>query len=146
MSKLLDFFDTFFIAIRRKWRQLSFLHIYHHSSIVMFSWLFQRAAFDGDVFYAMGANAFIHTIMYGYYLARLLNVPMPKFMKPMVTNMQIFQFVTMLAHAAYSLTYNCPYPPRMTVFYFLYVCSMLFLFVDFANTNYCKFPKKVKRT
>ena len=145
MSKLLDFFDTFFIVIRRKWRQLSFLHVYHHASIVMVSWLFQRTAFDGDIFYTMGANSLIHTIMYGYYLARLLNVPLPKIIKMMVTNMQIFQFLTMLVQAIYLWAYSCPYPQRMNAFYFVYICSMLVLFVDFANTNYKKPSGKAKQ-
>ena len=35
MSKILDFFDTVFIILRCRWRQLSFLHVYHHSSIFM---------------------------------------------------------------------------------------------------------------
>ena len=29
LSKVLDFFDTIFIVARRKWTQLSFLHLYH---------------------------------------------------------------------------------------------------------------------
>lgn len=33
--QILDFVDTVFIVVRRKWRQLSFLHVYHHSSIFM---------------------------------------------------------------------------------------------------------------
>eukprot|EP00922_Rhytidocystis_sp_ex-Travisia-forbesii_P028083 GHVS01041228.1.p1 GENE.GHVS01041228.1~~GHVS01041228.1.p1 ORF type:complete len:237 (+),score=30.54 GHVS01041228.1:103-813(+) len=38
-SKIVDFLDTFFIVIRQKWRQLSFLHVYHHLSIFLFYWL-----------------------------------------------------------------------------------------------------------
>jgi elongation of very long chain fatty acids protein 4 len=33
LSKVFDFFDTVFIIARRKWRQLIFLHVYHHASI-----------------------------------------------------------------------------------------------------------------
>jgi hypothetical protein len=32
VSKVLDFADTFFIVVRGKWEQFSFLHIYHHFS------------------------------------------------------------------------------------------------------------------
>lgn len=35
LSKVLDFADTVFIVVRRKWRQLSFLHLYHHTSIFL---------------------------------------------------------------------------------------------------------------
>ena len=34
-SKILDFMDTFFIITGKKWAQLSFLHVYHHSTIFM---------------------------------------------------------------------------------------------------------------
>jgi hypothetical protein len=37
MSKGLDFFDTVFIIFRRKWVQLSTLHVYHHFSIFLVS-------------------------------------------------------------------------------------------------------------
>ncbi len=32
VSKVLDFADTFFIVVRGKWEQFSFLHVYHHFS------------------------------------------------------------------------------------------------------------------
>jgi elongation of very long chain fatty acids protein 4 len=30
LSKVLDFCDTFFIVMGKKWKQLSVLHVYHH--------------------------------------------------------------------------------------------------------------------
>jgi hypothetical protein len=33
LSKILDFFDTIFIILGKKWKQLSFLHVYHHLTI-----------------------------------------------------------------------------------------------------------------
>ena len=38
MSKVLDFMDTFFIIVKRSWKQLSFLHVYHHFTIFLFYW------------------------------------------------------------------------------------------------------------
>lgn len=35
LSKILDFFDTFFIIAEKRWKQLSFLHVYHHTSIFL---------------------------------------------------------------------------------------------------------------
>ena len=37
-SKILDFFDTIIMVARGKWRQFSFLHVYHHTSIFMIYW------------------------------------------------------------------------------------------------------------
>jgi elongation of very long chain fatty acids protein 4 len=35
VSKVFDYFDTLVIILRRKWRQLSFLHVYHHITIFL---------------------------------------------------------------------------------------------------------------
>lgn len=37
LSKILDFADTFFIIAEKRWKQLSFLHVYHHTSIFLVS-------------------------------------------------------------------------------------------------------------
>lgn len=37
LSKILDFFDTVFIILEKRWGQLSFLHVYHHTSIFLVS-------------------------------------------------------------------------------------------------------------
>ena len=37
LSKILDFADTVFIILEKRWKQLSFLHVYHHTSIFMVS-------------------------------------------------------------------------------------------------------------
>ena len=39
VSKVLDFLDTVFIIFAQKWRQLTFLHLYHHTSIVYITWI-----------------------------------------------------------------------------------------------------------
>jgi hypothetical protein len=35
ISKILDFMDTVFIILEKRWKQLSFLHVYHHTSIFL---------------------------------------------------------------------------------------------------------------
>jgi elongation of very long chain fatty acids protein 4 len=39
VSKVFDFFDTFFIIAGKKWQQLSFLHVYHHLTIFLVYWM-----------------------------------------------------------------------------------------------------------
>lgn len=38
-NKYLEFFDTIFMVLRKKNEQLSFLHIYHHTSIAWAWWV-----------------------------------------------------------------------------------------------------------
>jgi len=63
ISKVLDFMDTFFIVTKRSWKQLSFLHVYHHFTIFLFYWLNLRANYDGDIYLTIVLNGFIHSIM-----------------------------------------------------------------------------------
>lgn len=38
-SKLLEFCDTFFFILRKKEKQLTFLHVYHHSTMFSLWWI-----------------------------------------------------------------------------------------------------------
>ena len=67
ISKVWDFWDTIFIVIGKKWRQLSFLHVYHHTTIFLFYWLNSHVNYDGDIYLTIVLNGFIHTVMYTYY-------------------------------------------------------------------------------
>ncbi|XP_034658084.1 elongation of very long chain fatty acids protein 4 isoform X1 [Drosophila subobscura] len=39
ISKILEFADTAFFILRQKWSQLSFLHVYHHSTMFAMCWI-----------------------------------------------------------------------------------------------------------
>ena len=67
ISKIWDFWDTIFIVLGKKWRQLSFLHVYHHTTIFLFYWLNSQINYDGDIYLTIVLNGFIHTVMYTYY-------------------------------------------------------------------------------
>ena len=78
ISKVWDFWDTIFIVLGKKWRQLSFLHVYHHFTIFLFYWLNANVMYDGDIYLTILLNGFIHTVMYTYYficVSRRDNVP-----------------------------------------------------------------------
>ena len=63
VSKVWDFWDTIFIVLGKKWRQLSFLHVYHHITIFLFYWLNSNVFYDGDIYLTIVLNGFIHTVM-----------------------------------------------------------------------------------
>jgi elongation of very long chain fatty acids protein 4 len=129
LSKILDFCDTFFIVVRGKWQQFSFLHIYHHISIFLTYWIITVAAYDGDVYYTIIANSFIHSVMYFYYLLTSLNIR-PAWGR-YLTQLQMLQFITMNAQAIYILTYKCPYPQPLVRYYLVYIISLFALFMNF---------------
>merc|ERR1719336_486260 len=62
-SKLLDFFDTVFIVLRRKTRQLSFLHLFHHATIFpQWGVLLLLGVGNGTTGFGALANSIIHVI------------------------------------------------------------------------------------
>jgi len=140
-SKILDFCDTIFIVVRGKWRQLSFLHVYHHTTIYLFYWLNANFAYDGDIYYTIAVNSFIHLVMYAYYFFSA-TTGIPQYLKRTVTILQLVQFVTMMGQAAYLLISGCPYPRNVTGVYFIYILSLFYLFSDFFTGTYSKEKKK----
>jgi len=65
-TKYLELFDTVFLIIRKPRQPLSFLHWYHHSTVLLFTWYCEYYRFvPGFIF--MLVNALVHTFMYFYY-------------------------------------------------------------------------------
>jgi len=153
VSKIWDFWDTIFIVLGKKWRQLSFLHVYHHFTIFLFYWLNANAQYDGDVYLTIVLNGFIHTVMYTYYFICLhtrdpkTGKSLPIWWKSSLTSMQLIQFVSMMSQATYLLTHSkCSgHSYRITATYFVYILSLFFLFAQFFVSSYMK-PKKKKST
>lgn len=135
ISKILDFCDTFFIVMGRKWKQLSFLHVYHHISIFLFYWLNLNVGYDGDVYLTIVLNGFIHTVMYTYYFVSMHADKI--WWKSALTLSQMVQFVTMNAQAAYLIGTGCTlYPPNIIKAYLIYIVSLLVLFMNFFIKSY----------
>eukprot|EP01031_Cornospumella_fuschlensis_P025964 gene25964-31354_t len=140
LSKILDFLDTVFIILEKRWKQLSFLHVYHHFSIFMIYWLNLNVGYDGDVYLTIVLNGLIHMIMYTYYFVSLHTKDIP--WKSALTMSQMVQFVCMNAQALYLIYTGCTrYPLNIIYFYFYYILSLLVLFAQFFVATYI-FKKK----
>ena len=147
VSKIWDFWDTIFIVLGKKWRQLSFLHVYHHTTIFLFYWLNSQINYDGDIYLTVLLNGFIHTVMYTYYFICMhTKVPetgksLPIWWKSSLTAMQLVQFVTMMSQGSYLLATQCPKTSlRVVVAYVVYILSLFILFAQFFMASYVK-PK-----
>jgi len=147
-SKIWDFWDTIFIVLGKKWRQLSFLHVYHHWSIFLFYWLNVNVLYDGDIYLTIMLNGFIHTVMYTYYFICMhtkdpsTGKSLPIWWKSSLTLMQLVQFVTMMSQGTYIIVTGCG-NTRVTAAYVVYILSLFGLFVQFFIASYVK-PKKQK--
>jgi elongation of very long chain fatty acids protein 4 len=147
ISKIWDFWDTIFIVIGKKWRQLSFLHVYHHITIFLFYWLNAHVNYDGDIYLTIVLNGFIHTVMYTYYFICMhtkdpvTGKSLPIWWKSSLTMMQMVQFVTMMSQGTYLIATQCSSTSlRVVVTYIVYILSLFVLFAQFFMQSYVK-PK-----
>ena len=145
LSKILDFMDTFFIIAEQRWKQLSFLHVYHHFSIFLFYWLNLNVGYDADVYLTIVLNGLIHTVMYTYYFVSL-HMDKKIWWKSFLTLSQMTQFVLMNLQAGYLLYNDCQsFPPNITKAYLYYIVTLLALFAHFfVLDNFV--PKNKKKT
>ncbi len=90
---------------------------------------------DGDVYYTIVANSFVHLVMYSYYALKVLGVKITWDFA--VTALQMFQFLTMNAQAIYIMTQGCAYPYRVTAYYLGYIISLFALFANFFVRKHC---------
>jgi len=151
VSKVWDFWDTIFIVLGKKHRQLSFLHVYHHTTIFLFYWINSNVNYDGDIFLTVLLNGFIHTVMYTYYFIcmhtkdKKTGKSLPIWWKSSLTSFQLLQFTLMMAQSSYLVFKGCDQLSlRITIVYFAYILSLFVLFAQFFVQSYMT-PKKKKK-
>ncbi|TMW57696.1 hypothetical protein Poli38472_014299 [Pythium oligandrum] len=141
LSKVLDFMDTFFIIVGKKWKQLSFLHVYHHLTIFFIYYMNFRTSYDGDIYATIILNGFIHTIMYMYYFVSAHTRDI--WWKKYLTAMQMIQFLTMNVQGYLTVSRSCKgMPPKIPLMYLVYIQSLFWLFMNFFIRSYCVKPRK----
>jgi elongation of very long chain fatty acids protein 4 len=146
LSKVLDFADTVFMIVKGNWHQVSFLHVYHHTSIFLVYWLNAQANYDADIYLTVVLNGFIHFVMYGYYFATAFNVSVPTIIKKSITKLQLLQFCCMELQGFILLFGNCESPRNMTILYMVYISTMMILFLDFFFKSYSSKSSKSAKT
>ena len=69
-----EFMDTFIFVLRKSSRQVTFLHVYHHSSITFVTMLAAQFDTSGDTYLPALLNSWIHVLMYGHYFLTSIGV------------------------------------------------------------------------
>jgi len=99
-DKYLEFFDTYFMVLRGRMDQVSFLHVYHHFSIT-WGWYWAINLFPGgDSYFGAMLNSFIHVLMYSYYALALLKISCP--WKRYLTQAQLLQFTVITIYTFFA--------------------------------------------
>lgn len=142
MDKYLEFFDTFFMVLRGRMDQVSFLHMYHHVSIAWAWWFAMRSSPGGDAYFGALLNSWIHVMMYSYYTLSLLKFSCP--WKRYITRAQLLQFTSVVIYTVVSfiIVYRDNVASLQTKHYACYVVqtfemvSLFLLFMRFYSKAY----------
>ncbi|XP_059052363.1 elongation of very long chain fatty acids protein AAEL008004-like [Achroia grisella] len=146
-SKFTEFADTLFFVMRKKWNQVSTLHVIHHGIMPMSVWFGLKFAPGGhSTFFAL-LNTFVHIIMYFYYMVSAMGPKYQKFVwwKKYLTALQLVQFVMIFTHQLQVLFRpSCQYPRVFVLWIAMHGFLFLFLFSDFYKAQYIKPEKRPK--
>ncbi|XP_065348014.1 very long chain fatty acid elongase 4-like isoform X1 [Cloeon dipterum] len=137
-SKLIEFCDTFFFILRKKNNQLTFLHVYHHSTMFSLWWIGVKWVPSGSTFLPAMVNSCIHVVMYTYYALAAMGPKIAKFLwwKKYLTIMQLIQFTTALIMGINGIRTGCDFPLWMQYALVIYMMSFIVLFGNFYIKAY----------
>ncbi|XP_066599189.1 very long chain fatty acid elongase AAEL008004-like [Prorops nasuta] len=144
LAKISELLDTVFFVLRKKERQITFLHMYHHTVMPMIAWGATKYYPGGHGTFIGVINSFVHIIMYTYYLLAAMLPQYQKYLwwKKYITTLQMGQFCLAFLHSFQLLFYDCGYPRWSVIFILPNAIFFYFLFYDFYNNAY-KMNKKL---
>lgn len=140
MSKILDLMDTVFFVLRKKWSQVSALHLYHHSSVPLCVWLavcYAPTAGVNGIFPII--NSAVHVLMYTYYALSALGPKVQKYLwwKRYITIIQLAQFVVFFVYGLTYLIKQNGWPSILIATSVAQPPLYLFMFTSFYVNTYC---------
>lgn len=139
-SKFTEFFDTFFFVLRKKYDQVTTLHVIHHGIMPLSVWFGVKFTPGGHSTFFGLLNTFVHIIMYSYYLLAAMGPQMQKYLwwKKYLTALQMVQFICVFIHAFQLLFIECNYPKAFVFWIGMHAVMFYFLFSDFYKQAYIK--------
>eukprot|EP00667_Euglena_gracilis_P010732 EG_transcript_10934 len=124
----LGLLDTVFIVLRKKFRRISFLHVYERLLMVWWWFLVCRRGCGGDAYFPATVHATVLVATYGHYLLTLLKLPTPQ--SERVTQLHMVRCLLCAVHALYTLWHrNMPAALGLTQLFVM--GNLLVLFTDF---------------
>ncbi|XP_054706217.1 elongation of very long chain fatty acids protein 1-like [Uloborus diversus] len=140
ITKYIELMDTVFFVLRKKDRQLSRLHLIHHSTVPLIIWGMLRFEPGGYNSFFPLANSFVHCVMYTYYGISALgdDVTVHLKFKKYVTMTQMIQFILVLCYFFSRPFFACNYT-KLSGGVNIFIAGFFFiLFTNFYWNEYCK--------
>ncbi|XP_067942175.1 very long chain fatty acid elongase 4-like [Watersipora subatra] len=134
--KILELLDTVFMILRHRTRQISFLHVFHHSTmLILIHYGLQYTPWTA-LAPALMLNSIVHIFMHLYYAytAYFSSSSKPSW-KRRITELQIAQFLIDLIYCIVGISQG-----KLCIWSFFYGLSMLILFTNFYLRAYILRP------
>jgi len=141
LSKFSEFIDTFCFVARKKFNQVTLLHVVHHGLMPMSVWPGARYLASGHSSFFGLLNTFVHIVMYFYYMMSAMGPQYQKFLwwKQHLTTLQMVQFVGIMVHAFQLIFYDdCDFPWQFAYYIGAHALLFFVLFSQFYLKNYSK--------
>jgi len=136
--KIVDLLDTVLFALRKKQNQITFLHVFHHSSMVANAWYGVKFVAGGQTFLLCFLNSFVHVVMYTYYGLSAMGPSVQKYLwwKKYITQMQLIQFFAVMFHSIVNIFADCSFPKAFSMSYLVYGMIITGFFANFYIQSY----------
>ncbi|XP_047354475.1 elongation of very long chain fatty acids protein AAEL008004-like [Vespa velutina] len=139
LTKMIDLVETGIFVLRKRNRQISFLHLYHHISTLMISWLFGKHYIDKRTVFIPFMNCSIHVMMYSYYFFTTFGPNVRKIInryKFILTIIQMVQFIILICFIWKKSVKNCEFAIIPSYVMIINLLINLILFFNFYEKNY----------
>ncbi|XP_045446630.1 elongation of very long chain fatty acids protein 7-like [Melitaea cinxia] len=149
IAKVTELLDTILFVLRKKDNQVTFLHVYHHLTVMWCTWFNLKYEPSYNTIFLGTLNSYVHVIMYTYYgMSAVPELAKNLWWKKYITSLQLVQFVLILLHAVASAIYpGCP--PTYTLILMINVNASLFIYLfgkfyinTYTNTKVLKNQKR----
>ncbi|XP_076462049.1 very long chain fatty acid elongase 7-like [Babylonia areolata] len=144
ISKYVELADTVFFILRKKTRQITFLHVYHHATMILNWWLGVAYVAGGQAFFHPLLNTGVHVVMYTYYGLAALGPQWQPYLwwKRYLTKLQLLQFVIVMIHTVTNIVVDCAFPKGFNWAVAIYALSLIALFANFYRQAYSRSSPK----
>ena len=140
ITKNIELLDTVFMVLRHKARQITVLHIFHHSSMILLSdYAYHHTPWPAIAVF-LCLNSMVHVVLYIYYGLTAMNPENPPLWKQRLTEIQIAQFLIDMVFAGFGYLYH-----GFCIYGILYGVIMTYMFSSFYYQAYIKAKNHLKR-
>ncbi|KAL5015665.1 hypothetical protein ScPMuIL_005254 [Solemya velum] len=139
ISKAIELNDTVLMILRKKFNQVTFLHWFHHATMLNIWWWVMMFIGGGQCWFGSCLNCLVHVAMYSYYgLSAIPALKGKLWWKKYITRFQLIQFCCTLSHTLSGFYRGCGYPMWGQHLLAWYMVLMLILFANFYIHEYIK--------